>query len=284
MKRYTKCIFDEMAYYDRKPKKYLAYSGKVDKHGKPLPDIDKSLARLDDPEVIASLVPDDLKISAYLDKGDGKMKGMYGVSTDAGSIGFCKKMAGDRKKICSMCYSLKKMKGFKKKSRPAWKSNLKIFSKRIVPVEEWSQLDYVVPYVRIHPNGEVSDYKHYKSICNFIIMQYLTNSVSGTVGWFTKRKDLVAKYGKWNFDKYNVPEDFLQMTYSNWYFNKEATTGDIPTGFDRIFNVFEKDFAEENGIEINCGTKGECARCRECYKSSGWKVVNEQLKSGSKKI
>jgi hypothetical protein len=55
---------------------------------------------------------------------------------------------------------------------------------------------------------------------------------------------------------------------------------EVPEGWDGVFNVVTKDFAEKNGITVNCGvTNGEgdkigCARCKTgCYDLNSKGVV-----------
>ena len=191
-------------------------------------------------------------------KMSGKMKGFHSLATSPLDCEFCDKMAKVEGSICSFCYSRKAMRTYASRARPRWKKNGEILSTRILAEDELPTIDR--KYFRLQSHGELINETHYINLINIAKKNPKT-----LFKLPTKQKGIVAKLGKMGADN-------VFLTYSEPMLNH--FTNVIPKNFDRKFSVFTPEYAEENGIELNCAGK-KCMDCLQCYTTNDIKFINE---------
>lgn len=192
--------------------------------------------------------------------GSGKMDGIRSLNTNPLENEFCKAMR-KTDAICSKCYSAWFLEHIYKYScvKP-WTENGRLLS--TLPLEEIG-----TPYVyddvfRIHSHGELINGLHAENIIK--IAKKNRNTLF--VLW-TKRANLLPK---------KIPKN-LKIIKSNPQIDKPIN--EVPEGFHGIFNVFTKEYANKNNIDINC--EGKCRQCMKCYDrkhSAG--IINEIIRNG----
>ena len=74
---------------------------------------------------------------------------------------------------------------------------------------------------------------------------------------------------------YKKPEN-LQIILSSHYLNVAADKRKYPF-VDKIFTVYDKNYIEDHGIDINCGSQN-CLSCGKCYTKNDTVYINEKLK------
>lgn len=184
----------------------------------------------------------------------GKLEGFWSINTNPLTNSFCQKMAEEDRNICSKCYSNRMLRSFLQSAYDAWDKN----------GIELSQEDIDPPiilhrFVRLHSHGELINKKHYK---NFI--KIAEKNPKTIFALWTKRKNIIKKY--------NHPNNMI-LIYSDPIINGNNK---LPKGFDKVFTVYEKDYAEKNNIDINCGGK-KCKNCLLCYESDE-KYIRETIR------
>lgn len=198
----------------------------------------------------------------------GKLEGMLGINTNPFTNNFCMEMAKNPKTICSVCYSQKMLKGVRRSCIPKFDRVGDIMSKTIIPFED-------IPVI----NDKVARFSAHGELIN---MNHLINCVGiakanphTTWGLWTKRIDLVRKFTKTE----SFPDNIV-LIYSNPMLNKAIA---VPAGFDKVFSVFTKEYADKKDVTINCGGK-KCLACKLCYSKVTTPVINELVKSDQKLI
>jgi hypothetical protein len=88
---------------------------------------------------------------------------------------------------------------------------------------------------------------------------------------WTKNPDYIAEAIA---DGYEKPAN-LNIVLSSLFVNVERRKA-----FDfvyKVFTVYDPEYIEKNGVEINCGARS-CFNCGLCYEKNGVEVINEKLK------
>jgi hypothetical protein len=191
----------------------------------------------------------------------GKMEGFHSLNTSPRDNDYCGWMASDFNTICSKCYSIKSIStagSFASNCRNAWKHNGDILQSRILTHDELPITKQ--DFFRFSAHGELHNETHYKNLGNIA----KANPNTRYVLW-TKRKNIIKKHG-------NMGVENLTLIYSQPIINK---IGQIPTNYDKIFTVFDKQHSAN--VEINCGGN-KCKSCLICYTENNITRVNEHLK------
>jgi len=186
----------------------------------------------------------------------GKLSGIASINTNPLTNPFCVEMhKSDENIICSYCYSISMLEGFRKNCVPAFQRNSDAL------IEEISDDD--IPKIkenmaRFHSHGELLNQQH---LLNFIMIAASYEEKRFVL--FTKRRGMIRSLTA------PVPDN-LVMIFSNPRLNAEMDT--VPEGFHKTFNV-----VNEDGYEINCGGKS-CLDCQQCWSRVGNRTIIERLK------
>lgn len=192
----------------------------------------------------------------------GKLRGIKAINSNPTTNNFCQKMQKCSKNVCSFCYSEKLMNGYRKNCKPAYEYNSTLLSGRMLSDDE-------IPTVkddiyRFNAHGELINRTHAKNLHNFAV-----KNSECIIGWWTKRPNLLRGLDKLQNVNY---------IYSNPKI--DSIPQDIPEGFDKVFSVYTKEYAEKNNIKINCkgSSAGGCRACMLCYSKNSVTHINEIVK------
>lgn len=200
----------------------------------------------------------------HITNGKGKMEGIHSINTPSTDNPFCQMMR-KTDSICKACYAFQ-LEGFRKQMLPAFRRNAKALTDKAFKPEI---LNYLT--IRFHSYGELINSTHMKNFFKIALI-----NPSTFFGFWTKRENFIQRYLKAG----GIIPSNVNMIFSNPKVNHERKTP--PKGFDKVFNVFTREYAENNGIEINCG-KRKCKDCMLCYTKNDVVVINEIIKKDQKK-
>lgn len=198
----------------------------------------------------------------------GKMTGMWSLSTSCLCNKYCLARMKDPDSICSKCYSERQME---------WQENLRIKLYRNtlilttieIPVKLMPRFN--VMKGRFESHGELNNIIQIKNFFN------LCKANHGTIfALWTKNTFLFPEARKQGVRK---PKNLIIIESS---FKINEVTKPSDPWVDKVFTVFNKKFAREHGIEINCGGRC-CMTCEtDCYKKNKAKgkveYINELVK------
>ena len=227
----------------------------------------------------------------HVSKPDGKLKGIRAIGTNTLNNTFCLKMHNmqDDKVICTKCYSLGMLQGFRKNVAKALQRNSEVMAKTLLQYKD-------VPVIkddifRFQHHGELINMKHFKNFVNIA-----RKNPDCTFSLWTKRKDIVANYVfEWNYwldkmvddketyknyirtyawqEQVGIPSNLI-LVYSNPRIDKVITKP--PKNFHKVFNNVSPD---NHTRKQNC-TGQKCRDCWLCYsKYSGCNVIIEGVKN-----
>lgn len=200
----------------------------------------------------------------YTLKHTGKMAGMMSLSTSCTCNPFCQEYSRDPKKICSHCYAQRQMKIYNNLELCLAK-NTEILTSRVLKKEEIPLIN--ATYFRFEAFGDIQSViqvENYFNICK-------ANPLVRFALWIKNPGIIENAISLGNKKPRN-----LQIVLSSHYIN--AVASKTRYGFvDKVFSVYDKNFARENGVVINCGTK-HCLECGLCYRAGGPEYINELLK------
>lgn len=190
-------------------------------------------------------------------KHSAKMQGMLSINTSTVMNPFCQKMK-ETDSICRKCYA-RSLEPFRSKGlgySKLWFNNGVELSSS--PLKRIPKLK--VKVMRLHAFGELINRTH---LNNFKMIA--ENNPDTLFTLWTKRKNLFKDFIK--------PSNMI-LIYSEPKVNKVCKN--VPENFDKIFAVFNKKFAKENNIDINCEKK--CITCMKCYSHNSIQIINELMK------
>ena len=183
----------------------------------------------------------------------GKMEGMASISTPVSCNGRCAKNAQIPGSICEACYAARMMKMYPA-LESCLKENFKVLTKRLLEPEELPLLNYAL--FRIESFGDISNVIQAQNY-----LRLIKTNPHVHFGWWSKNCDILAKA----ISREGKPEN-VQIVRSSLMVNKPVRKG--YWFVDSVFTVYDKKYAEQRGIEINCG-KRKCLECRKCYMEGG---------------
>ena len=206
----------------------------------------------------------------YFTKGHtGKMKGVWSLSTSCAHNRHCIKQQGCTGSVCEHCYVTNIIKRYPRGSK-RWEENTKSLNETIIPADAWPYISRDI--FRLEAFGDLQSTLQAIHYINFAACNPQT-----TFALWTKH----PHYLKNAFDSgYEKPKNLI-VVFSSFWLNKVSKP---PYDFiDKVFTVFEEDFAENHNININCGARN-CNTCRRCYRKDGDKVeyINE-IQKGKRK-
>jgi len=194
----------------------------------------------------------------------GKMAGVSHISLAAGQSPVCKVC-----EVRGICYAMRNQKFHPSIEKSYWENGVKL-TERVYDMKDIPYVDSL--FCRFNAFGELfTGEKGRNQLDNYIL---------------TCEKNPAVIFALWSRN-YKFVEDYFKVVQrpANLRLMRSTTRVDdpvyeVPEGWDGVFNVVTKDFAEKNGITVNCGvTNGEgdkigCARCKTgCYDLNAKGVV-----------
>ena len=200
-----------------------------------------------------------------ISKMSGKLAGFYSINTNPLDNPFCNKMANIPGSICEQCYSRRMLKTLRKLCNKSWSENGFVLSKEVMDAKHLPDLSglHCNGAFRFSSHGEIINETHLTNLCTIA-----ARNPGVTFGLWTKRTDMVQKH------RDQIPSNVVLIASTRWV---DIAQPSVPDGFDKIFSVYTKAFAERHAIPINC--TGHCKECMLCYrKDNGVTHINELIK------
>ena len=196
----------------------------------------------------------------HISKGSGKLELINSISTNTLTNDYCSKQAKNKKSICSLCYSQKSLKTFRKNMVNVLDKNSRLLSEQVI---QKSLLPTIFnSYFRFNSHGELINMIHLENLVNIA----KKNKHCNFTLW-SKRYDLISIF----FDSHKKPKN-LFLVYSNSKLNKPVY---FPIKhFDKTFNNITKDKVDD--FKINCFSK--CKDCLLCYTKNKTTTIIEKVK------
>lgn len=193
---------------------------------------------------------------------NGKMKGFQSLSTSPLANPLCVARSQSEGLICSKCYSFAMNKCYKELKNMLIR-NTEVLAKTLIPVNEWPIVNALA--FRLESFGDVSTEVQVMNYFNFCKRNPRVTFSAWTKNAHIYKKVIEAGYKK--------PKN-LVLIVSSPVINEQT---EIPPFADKVFTVYDKKYAEENNIAINCGAN-KCLACMRCYRKGGETIINELLK------
>ena len=200
-----------------------------------------------------------------ISKMTGKMNGFYSINTNPFDNPFCNKMSRVPGSICEQCYSRRMLSTMRKSCNKSWSENGFVLSKEVMNAKHLPDLSglHCNGAFRFSSHGEIINETHLTNLCTIA-----ARNPGVTFGLWTKRTDMVQKH------RDQIPSNVVLIASTRWV---DIAQPSVPDGFDKIFSVYTKAFAERHAIPINC--TGHCKECMLCYrKDNGVTHINENIK------
>lgn len=208
------------------------------------------------------------------DGSNSKLAGLNSMSTCVCDNATCiaRIKAGDT--ICAHCYADAMQRRFKGLAEHNIINGWILRNVEIRPEDFRKAFPFIgiQRFFRIESFGDVGNVLQVKNYFN------LCNAFPGTqfVAW-SKNHSFYARA----IEEAGKPENLIYIASSLRVNNPDLQLLDKFSFIDKLFTVYSKDYARENGIEINCGGR-KCYECifagKNCYHKNGAKIINELLK------
>jgi len=196
----------------------------------------------------------------------GKMKDIPALNTSPLNNSFCVGMHESKNEsICSHCYSVKALKGYRKNCDDRFRENGDVLTSGPVQVRDVETLP-PVRIARFSGHGELHDAQHLKNL--YQIAEWYPET---TFALWTKRNSIVRMVGIERLEQGLWPcPDNVVLVYSNG--NIDQIDDTPPPGFHKVFNNTSTLTAADN-----CTGK-KCAQCLNCYSRKGPVSIVEKIK------
>jgi len=208
------------------------------------------------------------------DKMSGKMSGIPSISTSCHCNKYClARMAkGDKvidgityKCICKECFADATLNHYSNLD-DATSDNFFLLNESILPIDLLPTFGNV-RFVRIESFGDLGSVTHAINYLNMIKKNY-----DVTFAWWSKNPNFINQALQIVGGK---PENVIFIQSSCYINLKEEKKFDW---IDKVFTVYDKKFIQENGLDINCGSRN-CVGCKRCYNLRNKEEnVSEELK------
>lgn len=198
-----------------------------------------------------------------------KMAGIGSISTSVLENPFCQQRRKCKDSICAQCYANNQVKIYPNLNR-CLERNTELLTKAVLPYDELPTInDSIFRFEAFGDLGNEVQFINYLNIC--------TKNPQTNFALWTKNFGIVERVFKY-MDK---PENLI-LVASSYNINKKEDLSHFEW-IDKVFTVYTEEFADKNGIEINCGAR-KCAECLQCYTSNSITEINEIVRvSGSHK-
>lgn len=196
-------------------------------------------------------------------KHSAKMEGMISLSTSAAENPQCKANSLREDWICHKCYALRQLKVYPSLNEKLKRNYHLLTENRLTP-EDVPLFNCI--FFRFEAFGDLANKTQ---ALNYLLIADC-NPQTHFALW-TKNPLILAAALK----EYGHKPKNLQIILSSPVINSpiKNTFGFV----DKVFTVYEKDYAEKNNININCGARN-CFKCHKCYKKNAHTVINELVK------
>jgi len=195
-----------------------------------------------------------------------KMRFMQMINTSTSVNPFCRKMHKIAGTVCASCYA-GRLEALRKTMQKAYGRNGKLLSSNLMRLSEIEKLPIYSKYVRFNAFGELINLIHLHNLVNIAMIHN-----QHTFALWTKRPELVKQLLSFGIP---IPSNMI-LVFST--FNKNVLNPVLPSGFDKVFTVYNRKFARENNVKINCAGKS-CIDCLNCYKKdNNITIINEHLR------
>ena len=197
----------------------------------------------------------------------GKLEGMHSISTSVRRNPNCAARRNVNGSICEKCYAVT-LTGIRKGLDEAISRNTDVLTARLLSMDELPII--TDEYFRLEAFGDLINETqaiNYLHICR-------KNTRTRFALW-TKNPWIMAAALKTAAKPNN-----LVIIYSSPMINKAVNVRALKKLYpfiDKTFTVYDKAFAQDHNIAINCGGR-HCLSCLRCYTKRTAKAVNELLK------
>lgn len=199
------------------------------------------------------------------EKMNGKMEGFMSLSTSPLQNPFCQSRQGIEGSVCSRCYSDAMCGRYSALAKVLGK-NTEVLTTTEIPMEEFPLVN--AHAFRLEAFGDVANETQVKNYFNFCRRNRRTLFSAWTKNYALYHSVIESGVKK--------PSNLI-LIISSPLINHEADISLCPHA-DKVFTVYTKEYAEENGVVINCG-KRKCLSCMQCYSKVGSPtIINEILK------
>lgn len=207
----------------------------------------------------------------------GKLEDFYAVSTSVLMNPICQARAKVEGCICKDCYAAAGASRFAGLCQ-SLETNYIILNNFLISEEAWSVL--AIPSVngraRIEAHGDVAT-----EICAINYRRIVASHRH------------IQKFGVWSknlniwkpvFETEGKPDNMIFIASSPFTNVVMEIPEDMKQWVDKVFTVFDEEYAKENNIEINCGTwdtgnlDHRCKLCLRCYTDGTEYYINELKK------
>lgn len=196
-----------------------------------------------------------------------KMSGLASVSTACAKNPHCVERAKNPETICSHCYAMTMSKRFENLNAALTK-NADVLTTTIIPADDMPKLKSASGYFRFEAFGDLINEIQ---VVNYFTMARVNPDMKCAL--WTKNPFIIARaIREYGLEK---PENLVILASS--YFVNDVMPFTKYAFIDKVFTVYDKDFARDHNIEINCGGRS-CASCGRCYENKGGRYVAELLK------
>lgn len=187
----------------------------------------------------------------------GKLEGFWSVSTSVLMNPICQQRAKDPESICHDCYAAVTASRYSELTQ-ALETNYHILNEFLISEDSWKALNWPTSngYGRVESFGDVASVT-----CARNYLRIIRSHPHIKFGVWTKNVALWIRA----FALENGKPENMKFIVSSPIVN---VTVEIPEEWmpyvDHRFTVYTKEYAEEHGVEINCGGR-KCATCMNCY-------------------
>lgn len=194
------------------------------------------------------------------DRMEGKMEDMWSLNTSPSCNPFCQIMRDTPGSICAHCYT--------KQSEARWQQAMRAWTNNYWVLSEHKLTDKEIPHLnqqifRFQAHGDLANRLHYENLIRIAEANPKT-----MFALWTKNLKVIRDGGL-------LPAANVIHVYSTPKLNERNPA--LPQGFDKVFSVYNRKFAEDEGIPINCQAK--CISCQMCYTKNDVVFINEHIKA-----
>ena len=199
-----------------------------------------------------------------------KLEGYYSLSTSVLMNAICQYRARKKGSVCVKCYAAT---GAARRTNltQVLETNTFILTEFLIPASAWATLTWPTTNgdARVESHGDVRNVIQARNYLRIILTHPWLN-----FGVWTKNVGIWAAAFKLEGGK---PAN-MEFIVSSMHINQpDRIPESVRKYVDHRFTVYTKEYAEANGIVINCGGR-KCATCRNCYKCDTAFDIAELLK------
>ena len=212
---------------------------------------------------------------------EGKMEGIWSLSTSCTSNPLCQKYHKIKGSICEKCYAhtlMEMRKGLEKKGE----RNAEILTKeKVVFLKGTPDIPSKIKYFRFEAFGDV---QNETQLMNYLMIACSNNDTRFAL--FTKNYKLILDFFR---GEVFVPKN-LTVVVSSLFINKPIrsevfykTCRGFAPGQLKVFTVYDYKYLKEHpSVAINCGSRS-CLKCGKCYERNTIVAIKEILKAQQEK-